>query len=223
MVTAIWYVLRTGCPWRDVPVQFGPWSSVYTRWRRWCASGLWGKILALLVRGAAGQLRHLDCSHIKLHQHGANPAGGQTQQAIGRTKGGINTKLAAVVDARGRAVALCLAPGQRHDLKAVLPLVPAMRGKPAVGDAGSTPTTFARCFGFSVCVSASRCVAAGVTFRRSTAVTTGPVIRSKTSSVGSKNFAASPPAMTSWLAPISALSSSLPSWIGSLVRFENTA
>lgn len=142
MVTAIWYVLRTGCPWRDVPMQFGPWSSVYTRWRRWCASGLWGKILALLVRGATGQLRHLDCSHIKLHQHGANPAGGQTLQAIGRTKGGINTKLAAVVDASGRAVALCLAPGQRHDLKAVLPLVPAMRGKRAVGDAGFDADNF---------------------------------------------------------------------------------
>ena len=31
MVTAIWYMLGTGCPWRDVPVEFGPWSSVYTR------------------------------------------------------------------------------------------------------------------------------------------------------------------------------------------------
>src|SRR3954470_7551922 len=106
MVTAIWYVLRTGCPWRDVPEQFGPWSSVYTRWRRWCATGLWDKLLAMLARAAQGELRHLDCSHIKLHQDGTNPAGGQARQAIGRTKGGINTKLAAVVDAQGRAVAL---------------------------------------------------------------------------------------------------------------------
>jgi len=142
MVTAIWYVLRTGCPWRDVPALFGPWSSVYTRWRRWCASGLWAKLLALLARGAKGQLRHLDCSHIKLHHHGANPPGGQAKHAIGRTKGGINTKLGAVVDALGRAVALCLAPGQQHDLKAVLPLVPALRRKCAVADKGFDADNF---------------------------------------------------------------------------------
>ena len=142
MVTAMWYVMRTGCPWRDVPAQFGPWSSVYTRWRRWCARGLWAKLLAVLAGGAKGQLRHLDCSHIKVHQHGANPRGGQTQHEIGRTKGGINTKLAAVVDAYGRAVGLCLAPGQRHDLKAILPVVPALRRKCAVADKGFDAATF---------------------------------------------------------------------------------
>jgi transposase len=136
MVTAIWYVLRTGCPWRDVPDQFGPWSSVYTRWRRWCESGLWARLLAALARGARGELRHIDCSHIKVHHHGTNPCGGQAQQAIGRSKGGINTKLAAVVDAYGRAVALGLAPGNRHDLKAIQPLVPALRCKRVVGDKG---------------------------------------------------------------------------------------
>jgi transposase len=142
IVTAIWYVLRTGCPWRDVPVEFGPWSSVYTRWRRWCEDGLWARMLALLTRNATGELRHIDCSHIKLHQHGANPPGGQAAQAIGRTKGGLNTKLAAVVDAWGRAVAVSLAPGQRHDLKAMAPLVPALRGKRAVGDKGFDADTF---------------------------------------------------------------------------------
>jgi transposase len=144
MVTAMWYVLRTGCPWRDLPAQFGPWSSVYTRWRRWCAQGLWARLLAVLARGARGELRHLDCSHIKLHQHGANPPGGQAKHAIGRTKGGINTKLAVVVDAYGRAVALGLAPGQQHDLKAILPLVPALRGKRAVGDKGFDADNFRR-------------------------------------------------------------------------------
>ena len=39
MVEAMVYVLRTGCPWRDLPAQFGPWSSVYTRWSRWAQVG----------------------------------------------------------------------------------------------------------------------------------------------------------------------------------------
>jgi len=34
MFEAMIYVLRTGIPWRDLPFCFGPWGSVYTRWRR---------------------------------------------------------------------------------------------------------------------------------------------------------------------------------------------
>lgn len=159
MLTAMWYVLRTGCPWRDVPAVFGSWSSVYTRWRRWSASGLWAQMLKLLARKATGELRHLDCSHIKLHQHGANPRGGQEGQAIGRTKGGLNTKLAAVVDGRGRAVALNLVPGPQHDLRAIAPLVPVLRGKRAVGDKGFDADTFRALLHshrVRVCISARR-------------------------------------------------------------------
>jgi len=123
MIEAILHVLRTGCPWRDLPVHFGPWSSVYTRWRRWSLDGLWAQILDLLIESANGKLRHLDASHIKVHQDAANPAGGQQNQAIGRTKGGLNTKVTALVDGKGRALQLTLAPGQQADVKAVQALI----------------------------------------------------------------------------------------------------
>ena len=142
MLTAIFFVLRTGIPWRDLPERFGPWSSVYTRFRRWCASGLFARMLAWVARRARGRLRCIDCSHIKLHQHGANPRGGQAAQAMGRTKGGLNTKLAAVVDGGGRAVALSLAAGQRHDLHAIDPLLPWLRRHRAVGDKGFDADAF---------------------------------------------------------------------------------
>ena len=142
MVTAIFYVLRTGLPWRDLPERFGPWSSVYARFRRWCAAGLFARMLAVVATRAKGQLRHLDCSHIKLHQDGANPRGGQAAQAIGRTKGGINTKLAAIVEGHGRAVALGVAAGQRHDLVAVEPLLACLRRHRAVADKGFDADTF---------------------------------------------------------------------------------
>lgn len=98
----------------------------------------------MLARRAAGRLRHLDCSHVKLHQDGANPAGGQATQAIGRTKGGLNTKVAAVVDAYGRAVGLSVAPGPQHDLKAVEPLLAMLRNKHVVADRGFDADTFHR-------------------------------------------------------------------------------
>jgi transposase len=142
MLSAIIFVLRTGLPWRDLPERYGPWPTVYARYRRWCATGLFARMLAVLAQGAEGKLRHLDCSHIKLHQHGANPQGGQAAQAMGRTKGGLNTKLSAVVDARGRAVALSLSPGQQHDQHAVAPVLVCVRGRRVVADKGFDADTF---------------------------------------------------------------------------------
>ena len=138
MIEAMVYVLRTGIPWRDLPSLFGPWNSVYTRWRRWCQCGLWAKMVAVLARRATGALRFLDASHIKEHQDASNPAGGQQNQAIGRTKGGLNTKLTAWVDGRGRAVVVHLAPGQRADVRAVQEAAwpRGLRGKRVVADKG---------------------------------------------------------------------------------------
>ncbi|MGL5784648.1 MAG: transposase [Alphaproteobacteria bacterium] len=39
------YVLRTGIPWRDLPACFGPWHTLYTRFKRWRENGLFGSIL----------------------------------------------------------------------------------------------------------------------------------------------------------------------------------
>lgn len=138
MVEAMVYVLRTGCPWRDLPDIYGSWSSVYTRWRRWCRSGLWARLLKVLSRQARGTLRFLDASHIKVHQDASNPAGGQQNQAIGRTKGGINTKLTAWMDSGGRVIQVNLTPGQRTDVRAVAesPWPQGLRGKVVVADKG---------------------------------------------------------------------------------------
>jgi transposase len=137
MFEAMVYILRVGCPWRDLPSVFGPWSSVYTRWRRWSRAGLWAKLLRALARGAQGKLRFLDASHIKVHQDASNPAGGQQQQAIGRTNGGLNTKLSVWVDGCGRVISVSLAPGQQADVRVAQRWShPKLRGTITVADKG---------------------------------------------------------------------------------------
>jgi len=136
MVEAICYVLRTAIAWRDMPACYGPWNSVYTRWRRWCALGLWQEVLRLLSRHAVGRVRFVDGSHIKLHQFGTNPTGGQKAQAIGRTKGGLNTKLCALVEGRGRLMAAVLSPGQTYEVEASAPLLVTLKNVLLVGDKG---------------------------------------------------------------------------------------
>lgn len=58
VVSAILYVLWTGCQWRALPHDFPKWSSVYTIFRRWKLSGVWDRIhdrLREKVRRAAGK------------------------------------------------------------------------------------------------------------------------------------------------------------------------
>lgn len=44
-IEAILWILRAGAPWRDLPTVFGPWKSVYDRFRAWTENGLWAAIL----------------------------------------------------------------------------------------------------------------------------------------------------------------------------------
>lgn len=141
MLEAMIFRIRIGCPWRDLPGFFGPWKSVYTRWRRWNLSGIWAQVLDTLAADAHGTLRPLDATHIKVHQDAANPAGGQSGHSIGRTKGGLNTKLTALVDSHGRALQLTLAPGNRADVKAAEQIW-APPGKRVVADKGYDSDSF---------------------------------------------------------------------------------
>lgn len=41
VLDGILWIARTGAPWRDLPEEFGRWSSIYRQFRRWTLSGLW--------------------------------------------------------------------------------------------------------------------------------------------------------------------------------------
>src|SRR2546421_1442588 len=47
---AIFYVLRTGCPWRYLPANFPPWQTVFYHFRRLRLKGIW----TLLLRAFTG-------------------------------------------------------------------------------------------------------------------------------------------------------------------------
>ena len=49
VVNAIFYQLKNGCQWRDVPTDFPNWQTVYSQFRRWKLAGTWEKVLAELA------------------------------------------------------------------------------------------------------------------------------------------------------------------------------
>jgi len=48
IVNAIFYQLKNGCQWRDLPADFPKWQTVYSQFRRWQLDGTWEKVLAAL-------------------------------------------------------------------------------------------------------------------------------------------------------------------------------
>jgi transposase len=70
-------ILKTGAPWRDLPPEFGPWQTVYSRFNQWAREGVWDEILEELSKDADWEGIMIDGSIVKLHQHGSGPKGGR--------------------------------------------------------------------------------------------------------------------------------------------------
>jgi transposase len=78
---AILYVLRTGVPWRDLPVCYGKWHPIYLRFKRGSERGLWWHILITLQRHKKLKLNVVlvDSTTFKVHRHGGGQKGGSTR------------------------------------------------------------------------------------------------------------------------------------------------
>jgi transposase len=76
MINAILYIIRTGIPWRDLPLHYGPWKSVYTRFRRWSIAGLWDEIFSHISKNSNDENNMIDSTVIKAHQHASGAQGG---------------------------------------------------------------------------------------------------------------------------------------------------
>src|ERR1700730_13008936 len=103
VMNAIFYVLRTGMPWRDLPERYGPYTTAYNRFNRWSRRGIWKQIFDTLASTSRGQRRKR----------------GEKNQAIGISRGGRSTKIHAIVDAKGRPLNFIVTGGQVHDSQVV--------------------------------------------------------------------------------------------------------
>ena len=136
VLDALFYRLRNAGPWRDMQDCFGPWRTIYGWYQRFARNGVWSQLLASLARKTRSKVRLIDGTHVVVHQCAANPAGGVAAQAMGKTRGGRNTKIMAATDGRGLPVSLLLVEGQAYEGHHVLALLPAPCGLKVVGDKG---------------------------------------------------------------------------------------
>ena len=122
-VEAVLWIARTGSPWRDLPPSFGHWNSVFTRFRDWVKADVWKRLFDAVSGRSRYGIRH----GRRHHRQGPPPRTGRKRgtqsQAIGRSKGGMTTKILALTDALGNLVRFVLLPGQRFDTVGVPPLI----------------------------------------------------------------------------------------------------
>jgi transposase len=111
-VEAVLYRFRTGCPWRDLPERFGHWKSVHQRFGRWAKSGVFDRIFKLLASDHDNEYMMIDATIVRAHQHSAGARKKNGAQAIGKSRGGLTTKIHALVDALGNPCNLMLTPGR---------------------------------------------------------------------------------------------------------------
>ena len=158
-VDGMLYALETGCAWRLLPTQFGPPDLVETRFRRWSADGVLRRAYAALYpprRLARGRTVIIDGSYAKVHISAAGARVGRSgqrcqfwcpgwcpskrpwycgeTQAIGKTRGGINTNIVVAVNDGGQLVDWRLLPGNVPESRATPDLVEVSRPRMVVAD-----------------------------------------------------------------------------------------
>ncbi|MEU5840207.1 IS5 family transposase [Streptomyces diacarni] len=156
VINGVLFRARTGVPWPDLPERYGPWQTVYERHRRWSADGTWQRILARLQieadavdpdgtreRGLEREWAvNVDSTTCRAHQHAAGarhrpprdfPQKGAVRvwkpgrEALGRSRGGLTSKVHLLADDRARPLAWRTSPGQRGDSPMFVPVLEELR------------------------------------------------------------------------------------------------
>lgn len=118
VLNGIVWKFRTGVGWRDVPERYGPWATLHTRLRRWALDGTFDRMLraAQTKADAAGGIDWLvsvDSTAVRAHQHAAGARKGGIP-ALGRSRGGLTSKIHLACDALGRPLAFTVTGGNTN-------------------------------------------------------------------------------------------------------------
>ncbi|WP_240314197.1 IS5 family transposase [Acidiphilium sp. JA12-A1] len=134
VLDAIFWIARTGAPWRDLPTELGRWNSVHRQFRRWTVSGIWDVMLEALVDsgGPADALQMIDSTIVRAHHCAAGFKKGTQSQALGRSRGGLSTRIHLRANAEGLPIGIILSPGEAHDSTAYADLMDERDSDPGI-------------------------------------------------------------------------------------------
>lgn len=118
VLSGIIFINRNGLRWCDAAKEYGPFKTLYNRWKRWSDMRVFARIMTgLSAEAPDNKTISIDATYLKAHRTASSLRSkkGGHGRLIGRTKGGMNTKLYAVTDAIGRPIRFFLTAGQVSD------------------------------------------------------------------------------------------------------------
>ncbi|MGW0572173.1 IS5 family transposase [Streptomyces tauricus] len=146
VIDAIAFKFQTGTQWVHLPEKYGNWRGVYSRLRMWAVDGTWERVFTVLMAQADADENlnwavSVDSTIVRAHQHAAGArkrgswSASRNDHAIGRSRGGLSTKIHLAADGRCRPLAFVLTAGQAGDAPAFTDVmarlrVPRRRGRP---------------------------------------------------------------------------------------------
>ena len=71
VLNGIFWVLRSGAPWRDLPERYGPRTTCYNRFNRWRKAGVWDRLMDAISAAHDGEIQMIDSTSIRAHQQAA--------------------------------------------------------------------------------------------------------------------------------------------------------
>ena len=132
---AVLHHMRTGSPWRDLPTEFGSWSSNYNFFNRWARKGFWQRFFEITRGEFDNEWNCCDATIAKLHAHGHGARGkNPAAQGIGKSRGGATSKVHTLADAAGKPIFFVLTGGNINDCTQARTLLDICQARALVAD-----------------------------------------------------------------------------------------
>lgn len=113
-IEAVYWIVRSGAPWRMLPEKYGNWNNIFKRFRDWTNKNIWKDLMDFCIEDPDLEYVMIDSTIVRAHACAAG-FGKQEKQGLGRSKGGFTSKIHVKVDALGNPLKFIITAGQESD------------------------------------------------------------------------------------------------------------
>lgn len=124
IISGIIWVIKHGASWRQVPEFYGKWTTIYSRFKRWSEKGIFQKIFKYFSSKLKKKcIAMIDSTYTKTHRTAASMASDKQDRKIGRSRGGLTTKIHFLCNDEAKPMDIIITGGEVHDIKVAPELV----------------------------------------------------------------------------------------------------